>query len=293
MRNWRMYNAARPWEQVAISETETELMQNKIDLSSLVCPQGTIALTAGIDPGQGGFWFVVIAWKRDYSPHLVQYGWLAGDYDNSGLEEMIRDWTFQVDKEERSLHLWRAGIDTGGGQYAQADTTMTEAAYLWIRKMRWSGLFGTKGLSREMTRRLKETRLDKMPGDKGVIIPGGLILVEINTDAMKDVMWFHLRIEEGKPGRFTFHNATDSEYVKHLLAEDLRLQKNGKWEWVRVKKDNHLLDCTVIAFAMADSEFRGGIRLVRTRRQEEGGTDKMSPINPVTHKPRGGWQNWR
>lgn len=293
MRNWRIYNAARPWEEVAISETEIELMKNKIDLPPLICPQGTIALTAGIDPGQGGFWFAILAWKQDsrisYGAHLVHYGWLAGDYDNSGIDEIVRDWTYQVDQEQKQLHIWRTGIDTGGGQYAQADTTMTEAAYLWIRKMKSTALFGTKGLSTDKVRRLKEIRLDRMPGDKGVIIRGGLILIEINTDAMKDDIWFHLRIEEGKPGRFTFHNATESDYAKHLLAEDLRLQKNGKWEWVRIRKDNHLLDCTVIAFSMADSEFRGGIRVIQRPAAPPKETTGMPPINPLTGKPRGEW----
>jgi terminase, large subunit len=290
MRNWRIYNAARPWEEVAISETEIELIKNKIDIPPLICPQGTIALTAGIDPGQGGFWISVLAWRRDYGAHLIQYGWLAGDYDTCGIEEIIKEWTYAVDQEERRLHIWRIGIDTGGGQYSAADTTMTEAAYLWIRKMRSTRLFGTKGLSVERIRRIKESRIDKMPGDKGAIIPGGLILVEINSDAMKDVMWFHLRVEEGKAGRFTFHSGTESDYARHLLAEEKRMQKDGTWEWIRTRKENHLLDCTVIAFAMADSEFRGGIRVIRPPGQSSPqDPNKPAPINPVTQKPRGTW----
>ena len=304
MRNWRMYNAARPWEEVAVSESEVELMKNKIDLPPLVCPHGTIALTAGIDPGQGGFWFIVLAWKRDYSAHLVQYGWLAGGYETSGIEELVMEWTYKVDSEERQLRIWRIGTDTGGGQYSAADTTMTEAAYSWIRKMKRPGLFGTKGLSRENVHRIKESRIDKMPGDKGAIIPGGLVLVELNTDLLKDVMWFHLRIppkevidqktgeiniNQSPPGRFTFNNAVEADYVKHLLAEEKRLQKNGEWEWVRTKRDNHLLDCTVIAFAMADSEFRGGIRVIqRAPVASKEPTDKP-PVNPLTGKPRGDW----
>jgi len=289
MRNWNMYNAARPWEKTAISETEIELMSNKIDLAPLICPKGTTALTAGIDPGQGGFWFAILAWKRDYGAHLVQYGWLAGNYDSAGVERMIRDWTYEIDQEQRQLHIWRIGIDTGGGKYSEMDATMTEAAYLWIRKMRRHGLFGTKGSSWETIHRIKERHIDKMPGDKGAIIPGGLVLIEINTDAMKDVMWFHLRIEQDKPGRFTFNNTIETDYIRHLLAEEYRLQKNGKWEWVKKRKDNHLLDCTVIAFAMADSEFRGGIRVIQRAPAPGGEPGKMPPMNPVTYQPRGGW----
>lgn len=290
MRNWRIYNAARPWEEIVKSESELELAKNKIDLPPLICPEGTIALTAGIDPGQGGFWFAIFAWKKDYGTHLVHYGWLAGDYETSGIEELVKDWRYSVDKKDRQLHVWRMGIDTGGGKYLTADATMTEAAYLWIRKMRRPGLFGTKGLSHDIVRRIREVRLDRMPGDKGAIIPGGLVLIEINTDSIKDSIWFHLRIEEGKPGRFTFNNATGDDFLKHLLAEQLKFTKQGKWEWMLVKKENHLLDCTVIAFAMADSELRGGIRVIHGIPKSPAPQNPMGgPVNPVTQRPRGRW----
>jgi len=323
MRNWRIYNAAIPWEQVWISETESDLEKNKVNLAPMVCPQGTIALTAGIDPGQGGFWYVILAWKRDYGAHLVYYDWLAGNYETSGLEEMIKEWTFEVEQENRSLKIWRTGIDTGGSQYSHVEMTMTEAAYLWIRKMRHPNLFGTKGLSRETVRRIKETRLDKMPGDKGGTIPGGLVLIEINTSAMKDDMWFHIRLnrlectlcqeitiipaeslekppfkchkcgnvirEKPISGCFTFNNAVEDEYYRHLLAEQYKQQKDGTWEWINISKINHLLDCTIIAFSMADSEFRNGIRLLRGAPKPPSQAPTGPPVNPITRRPRGNW----
>jgi len=325
VRNWRIYNAARPWEQVAVSATQIELGKNQIALPELVCPKGTIALTAGIDPGQGGFWYAVLAWKPDYGPHLVQKGWLPGDYETSDLEELVRNRLYQVDGEARQLHLWRTGIDTGGSEFQGTDMTMTAAAYEWIRKMHMRGLFGTKGLSRDIPKRLKHSRIDKMPGDKGATIPGGLTLIEINTDAMKDLLWFRLNrnvvacpdcksnnrysfdrfgaegpltcqkcgielIKRPVSGLFTFHESIDSEYLQHLLAEENRMDVDGKWNWVRVRRDNHLLDCTVIAFAMADSEFDGGIRVIHRVPAAPGPDQKaMQPINPVTRRPKGTW----
>ena len=261
MKNWRIYCAARPWEEVVVSETEYELMKNKTDLGPLVCPKATIALTCGIDPGQGGFWFSVVAWKRDMSSHLVHYGWFAGDYESSEIDNLLQ-WTYAIDREERQLQIWRIGIDTGGGEYQGANATMTVAAYNWIRKVRRPGLVGTKGMSHPSTRRVRETRIEKMPGDKGAVIPRGIILMEINTDVMKDVVWFHLRIDESKPGRFTFHNATEPEYIHHLLAEAKQMEKNGKWTWIRKRAANHLFDATVIAFALADPECHGGIKVL-------------------------------
>ena len=37
-------------------------------------------MTAGIDPGQGGFWFVVLCWLAENIVHLAHYGFLAGDW---------------------------------------------------------------------------------------------------------------------------------------------------------------------------------------------------------------------
>lgn len=330
MRNWRMYNAARPWEQVAISESQIELAKNQIEIPSLICPPGTIALTAGIDPGQGGFWYTVLGWRSDYSPHLVQFGWMPGDYETSDIEDLVRNRVFQVEGEERQLHVWRVGIDTGGGEYSGADMTMTAAAYEWIRKMRMRGLFGTKGLAKDIPRRLKMSRIDKMPGDKGVKIPGGLTLIEINTDAMKDLVWFRLNRNvvpcpkckknnrypldsfQGdtplvcyscglelpkKPvsGLFTFYEGVGEEYLQHLLAEENRMQIDGKLKWVKIRQANHLLDCTVVAFAMADSEFDGGIRVIPRppQKQDDENVKKRVSINPMTHQPRGSWRNWR
>jgi terminase, large subunit len=328
MRNWRMYNAARPWEQMAISESQIELTKNQITLPILICPKDTIALTAGIDPGQMGFWYVVLAWKADHGPHLVDFGWISGDYETPRIEDFVRNSAYQVDGEMGQLHLWRIGIDTGGGEITGTDTTMTAAAYEWIRKMRMKGLFGTKGLSKDIPKRLKQSRIDKMPGDKGARIPGGLTLIEINTDAMKDLIWFRLnrnviicskckknnryslhefssetpischecREELAKrpiTGLFTFYDGIKGEFLQHLLAEESRKELDGKWEWVKIREANHLLDCTVIAFAMADSEFDGGIRVIRRPPTEEWEPGKMPPINPATQQPRGSWiKNW-
>lgn len=257
MRNWRIYNAARPWEEVAVSKSEIELMENRIDISPTVCPPNTIALTCGIDPSEGGFYFDVQAWyleQEAVSTHLVHYGIL---YDFDELEKFLRDTAYSVPGGTPKKILI-AGLDTGGSEYEAADTTMTEAAYLWLVKMRSSGVnvFGTKGMSHPSMLRAKQSKIEKMPGFKGKPIRGGLILWEINTLAMKDVLWFHLKVEQGKPGRFTFHNQTDVDYIKQILSEKKVLQKDGKWEWEK-KGKNHYLDAAIIAMTLMERDCYG------------------------------------
>ena len=324
LRNWIMYNAAKPWEQVFVPGDEIELSKNEIDVPPLICPKGTLALTAGIDPGQDGFWYTVLAWKTDYGPHLIHSGWLPGSYDEGRIDDFVKNNVYQVQDEERQLHIWRAGIDTGGGELESVHLTMTAAAYEWIRKMHMRGLFGTKGLSKDIPKRLRQSRIDRMPGDKGAKIPGGLTLIEMNTDALKDLVWFRLNrnvlpcprckkdnrfraqdlegegvigcmgcgfeISKRPPaGLFTFHSGVEQTYLHHLLAEESRMDNHGRWEWVRIRRENHLLDCTVIAFAMADSELDGGIRVIHRISQPPAAPSGLPPINPITQKPKGTW----
>jgi phage terminase large subunit GpA-like protein len=257
MRNWRIYNAARPWEEVAASQSELELMNNRIEFATMVCPPQTIAISCGIDPSEGGFFFSVLAWHvtgDSLSPHLVQYGELMDFEEISKFLKL----TVYPTEDGKMKQILVTGLDTGGGEYDAADTTMTEAAYIWLRQMRSLGVnvFGTKGMSHPMKMRAKQSKVEKMPGKAGKPIPGGLVLWEINTLAMKDVLWFHLGIEEGKPGRFTFHNATEADYIKQLLSEKKVMQKNGKWEWERHGK-NHWLDATLIALTLMERDAYG------------------------------------
>ncbi len=263
MRNWRIYNAALPWSEEAPTKTELELMENRIQLEPMLCPKGTLALTCGIDPSEGGFFVDVIAWYfqgQALSSHLVDYRVI---YDWDELERFLRDTVYPVDGGG-SKRIIVSGLDTGGSEYEAEDTTMTEAAYLWLKRMRTPtpqfpmgvNVFGTKGMSHESKHRAKQTKIEKMPGRAGKPIPGGLVLWEINTDEMKSVLWFHLKVEKDKPGRFTFHAETGEDYIKQILAEREERDKRGKWQWVR-KGRNHHLDATVIAFTLAERDCYG------------------------------------
>jgi len=262
MRNWRKFNAALPWAEEAISKSEIELMGNRIDLPPKICPKNTITLTCGIDPSEGINFWVVLAWVpipeyRGFSGHLVDYG-IAPNFNENELEMFLVNMSYPIKETTHNGRIMLSGLDTGGSEYEAADTTMTEAAYLWLARMRQKGInvIGTKGSSHPMKQRAKMTKIEKMPGPKGKPIAGGLILWEINTIAMKDVLWYHLQIEDGKPGRFTFNSGTDMDYIKHLLSERKVMQKNGQWEWIR-KGRNHWLDATLIAMTLVENDCYG------------------------------------
>ena len=254
---------AEPWIEKYEPKTVAEILENAIELPALTSPKETIALTCGIDPGQGGYWFAVVGWKWDMSPHLVHYGFLVG-WD--AVRQLCWENFYKIDGTESQVQIWRAGLDTGGSKYESENVTMTEAAYDWLRQYGGGKVFATKGMSRPVGNRVKHSIIDKMPGTKGRIIPGGISLWSIDTGSFKDSIQYRLQVKAGDPGRFTFHKDTKRDYVDHLLAEEKRKDRRGNAEWVVIRSLNHLLDCTVIAFALADPECWGGIKVLQMNR---------------------------
>ncbi len=272
LRDWTKFWAAKPYRERVESKTTKEIHANIIDLDPLMCPEDSIALTAGIDQGQGGYWFSVLAWRRDFSPHLVHYGFLT---NNEELRTFIWESSYQIKgRENEYLTIWRTGLDTGGSRYVSEDVTMTDAAYNWLREYGKGKVYGIKGISTEMAgKKMRPSIIDRTP--KGKRIPGGLTLWLLDTGAFKDAISFRLKIEADKPGRFTLHRETGKDFISHLLAEEKRRNKKGKYEWVRTRKANHLLDCCMIAFAMADAECWGGVRISRRANQAAPEGDKQ------------------
>lgn len=258
MKDWTKFWSARPWVERVKTKSYEEILANKIDLPALICPADTVVLTCSIDPGQGGFWFVVIAWQVSGNRHVVHYGFLQSW---QALSELCFENTYEVAGTAGGrLRIWRIGIDCGGSKYDEQQT-MTDAAYDWIRRSCRSNVFGVKGTSSPMRRRLLPTIADKMPGSKQPI-PGSLVWWRIDTEAFKDSIQYHLGIMAGDPGQLTFHADTKEDLASHILSEERRRNDKGVYGWVKIRGQNHWLDCLVYGFALADPECQGGYRVM-------------------------------
>lgn len=254
-----------PWVEKYETKSEQEILANEIDIDSLTIPKGSVALTCGVDPSSDGFWFTVLAWKPDMTCHVIHYGYLP-TWD--GVTSLVWENTYQIEGTEDRLPIWRAALDTGGGAREDYGLTMTEEAYDWLRRYGRNKCFGTKGMSHQSTHKIKISKIDKSP--KGAPIPGGIILLNIDTGAFKDAIHYRLMIRVGDPGRFTFHKNIGDDFISHLLAEEKRVNfKTGEAGWVQIRKMNHWLDACVLAYAVADGELFGGVRVVRLRGKSE------------------------
>ena len=257
---------AEPWILTIAKTTESAILKARADYNQQTVPADVVALTAGVDMQKRGFWFTVRGFTREYRSYLIHYGWL-GSYDE--LETLLFKTRYPVvDFGEAKpivadMGIWRAGIDTGGGALdIDVDLTMTEQLYFWIRRQ--SGrpgplIWPTKGSSHPMDRIVKVGQpIDKTPSGKP--LPGGLSIATLDTGALKDAVFFRLGQavagEDIQPAYM--HKQTGADYARQITAEEKRLNEKGVKEWVRIRPDNHLLDCECIALALAEPEMQGG-----------------------------------
>ena len=88
----------------------------------------------------------------------------------------------------------------------------------------------------------------------GKLIKGGVRLYHVNTDYWK--RWIHSRVNwppEAETGGWHLHNATTESYCRQIVAEEMVIKASGKAVWVRKSKENHYLDCEVLAACAAHS----------------------------------------
>lgn len=250
-----------PWKEVVRHRESTEILALRNELTMLVVPPWTIALTAGIDNQRYGKWIVIRAWGRDLKSHLVRHGFVESFEE---IEQWIFNDVYPMEGSDIVLPVWRAGIDIGGGLGEDPeDDTMTEQVYDWIRRSGRGVVFGTKGLSRSLEggKKMRLSDIDTRPtaGRRPKLNRQGVRLWLLDTGRIKDAVWS--RIESGK---FHLNSDVDEAYARHLTAEGKEKGKDGRYTWkVQGTRANHQLDCEVIAAAMADPECYGGVTVLK------------------------------
>ena len=296
---------AEVWKDNAIPKEESKVLEHKTDIPPLIIPQEAVALTAGLDVQKMGFWFIVRAWAEDLTSWLIQYGFLS---DWAGVEALLFQTAYRIQDSQNTMEIWRAAMDTGGGQTEDNVWTRTEEIYQWLRENGRGRVFGTKGASRPQLQRVRPTIIDKLPRSN-LIIPGGLEIRLIDTSAFKELI--HFRLDRGmepildpqgqkigervQTQRFYLHAETGKDYAAQLLSEELRKDRRGKRYWKRVKTANHYLDCECLAAACADSSWLPSIRMMAAhlRRQKEQGSERPDPSHTVHDKSSKGIKSGR
>jgi len=291
---------AEAWKETVIPKKESGVLEHKTDIPAGIVPSWAVALTAGIDVQKNGFWFVVRAWSvdlkdpaKDLWSHLVQYGYMTTFAD---VESLIFSTRYPVQDSEDTMGIWRAGIDTGGGETDSGEWTRTEEIYQWVRSQPPGRVFGTKGATHQQLKRIRPTRIDQLPRSNKPI-PGGLELRLLDTMQFKSLIHWRLERKEGESQRFFLNADTGVDYAQQLLAEELARDRRGKLYWKQKSKNNHLLDCEVIAAACADGEWLPSLKMLARHLSQKKGSQEQADEDANKPKregqrfigPRKGW----
>lgn len=236
------------------TSVERVLDLRDVHLPPRVVPAAAVALTAGIDTQKRGFWFAVRAWTAGLSSWLVDYGFLLTFED---VYKQIFEVRYPQEETGMEYGIWRAGIDSGGGDTESDVWTRTEEVYQFVRNMGAAKLFATKGASHAQIAPIRISQIDKMP-KSGIKIPGGLNLYILDTDWFKRLIHARMGEEHSQPMRLNAEVRED--YAKQITAEEL-VEVKGKHVW-QSKGDNHLLDCEVGAAACAAAEWMPSLQMM-------------------------------
>ncbi len=252
---------AQDWENDSIGMKAEDMQKNICDLEPTQVPQGTIALTAGVDCQKDHFYFSVYAWDKQQNGHMIHHGTVKTFEE---VRALVFDNEYPIVDSEETMSIWRCAIDTGGGTSQNADGTvysMVEACYSFIRKEGQGKIFGIKGSSHNMGgTRIKMSTLDKYPN--GRVMPGGLALYILNTSELKDSFFWRLDREAGDNHQIYFNMDVDETWFKHMTSEKKVVNKKGAWEWKQVRKRNDYLDTCIYNLAVIDPQFAGGLSVI-------------------------------
>jgi phage terminase large subunit GpA-like protein len=177
----------------------------------------------------------------------VDYGFLP-DFD--AVRALAFETTYpRAEGGEICIH--RAGLDTGGGKAEEGAASKTEQAYKFILGCPPGRIYAVKGASNPFEKRVLPKVIGKLPSSKSPIA-GGLVLYFLDTGYFKELV--HASMREDSPHPAYLHAETTEDFADQLTAERQVLRK-GKLLWERIRRDNHYLDCSMIAWACAGVEW--------------------------------------
>lgn len=250
-------------------------------LERYVVPEGTSCITAFIDVSEKVLWYTVIAYKKDFTSYIVDYGvWpeqatkyttlttarktlksMAGGSSSleviltKGLDSLMehigsREY-FSESNVPHKLNM--AMIDSGWG-------ASTETVYNFCRRSRFSNiLLPTKGEGITAGRNMlvdpsvKRKPSESIAGQWRVAATAkGVRLCRYDTNYNKSFTLSRLADDYGSPGSMTLYKGSfgDHRMIIEQLTSEYSVKTEGRGRVVdefhlRPGRDNHLLDCVV------------------------------------------------
>lgn len=220
-------------------------------------PTGVKIITAGVDVHKHRINYVIRGWGVGYESWLIDYGELWGDckyLDNiswNNLAELLQD---LYDDIPISLMMVDAGYKPNDDEAAPGNVIYQ---FCYKNKKAVPAIGYDK-----RTRAFSASTVELTY--KGKPVKDGLKIWNLDTDYFKD--WIYTRYEWDieQDGGWHLPADVEDEYLRQVSSEARIILANGKPRWEKIRKDNHYLDCEMMATAGAHI-----LRLHRLKHSDE------------------------
>ena len=267
LRIWTTDEIAQPWVETVDAPTPHAIAAC-IDPERApgTVPEGTLAITAGVDVHKDRLYYCIRAWGKDGRSWLIQHGILPRDTAGDRSLDILDD-VLTVDYGGRPIAF--TFIDSGWEP---------DYVYAYCRGRR--NVAPSKGAAGAMGELVKPHAVER---HRGKPIVGGLVLHMIHTTYWKGWIHSHIQVKRGDPGEWRLHGETDRAYMRQILAEArVETTRRGQIvrEWIIVDKSagNHFLDSEVLCAAA--SWYPVAVQRLRPPRP------RQTPSRSTVAKPR-------
>ena len=271
------------------------LFERREDYPEGVVPPDGLIFTGGADVQHDGIYAEAVAFGQDRQTWSVFNVFLEGDTDNpqtgawTKLDEIYR--REFPDSFGGTRRLDAMGVDSGDGN-------RSTQVLVWCAQR--PNCYATKGVDGRAIPAIG-TPTKRMPNKLGKVRRvRGARSWPIGTWGLKSEFYGHLRLvgrasgqDFDPPGYCHFGQWQDKEFFRQLTAEyfDQKMIKGRiKEAWIPIRRDNHYLDCRVIAMSMAEllnlSKLTSdGWAALRARLIPSQPVDLLSPVSATVTKP--------
>lgn len=231
-----------PWEEQEFSATK-EIATSPYTFAAALPDRWDFRFFT-IDVQMDELWGAVRDWKRDGSSRLVWCGKMDTWGEARAMQARVaaKDWDTFVDSGFNSHTVYAKALEFG-----------------WVT-LKGSPLENFTHTKAGKTK--KRLYSEKVPIDTGIGTvhqgnPRGIIpLYHWSNPAAKDILD---RLRSGRGATWAVPQEIPDFYAKHMSGEvkkESRDKRTGavKWEWVKVRKDQHLWDCEAMQIVAASME---------------------------------------
>lgn len=203
-------------------------------------PEGVQVVTAGVDVSKDRLWYVVRGWGHQSESWLLDHGHVWGEADHDQVWITLHQ---KLAAGVKGRHVDLVYVDSG---YRPGDVYMRPQHIIYNVCRRHADWCACKGIKSQS----KPVLIDLVDVRKRGTIKSGVALHKIDTSHFKS--WIHerIRLPDSAEGRWWVPDDIDEDYCRQVTAEQLVLDRQS-FRWVKVQRDNHYLDCEVLAAAAA------------------------------------------